>query len=97
MTRADSSLVVLFAALAGNSASRIVLVALGAAAMGIQGAAVFTLRIPGVVTTAIAGLLSRDHEFQSIGSTRRRTLQAHQLEGRRWKQLASLNPARWID
>jgi uncharacterized membrane protein YoaK (UPF0700 family) len=101
----------------GNSASRIVLVALGAAAMGIQGAAVFTLRIPGVVTNAmtatlmlagiflglrargeaeaqkasqtpigilavlctlaIAGLLSRDHEFQSIGSIRGRTLQSH--------------------
>lgn len=139
MTRADSSLLVLLAALAGwmdalsftalgkvftsfqsgnliflglgvdegdaqllgeptgNPASRIVLVALGAAAMGIQGATVFTLRIPGVVTNAIAGLLSHDHEFQSIGSTRRRTLEAHQLEGRRWKQLAGLIPARWID
>ena len=128
----------------GNSASRIVLVALGAAAMGIQGAAVFALRIPGVVTNAmtatlmlagiflglrargraeaqkasqapigilaalcgayvlsalivgaidspevtsvgpaalitlaIAGLLLRDHEFQSTGSTRRRTLHTH--------------------
>jgi uncharacterized membrane protein YoaK (UPF0700 family) len=32
---------------AGNSAGRIVLVALGAAAMGVQGAAVFALRAPG--------------------------------------------------
>jgi uncharacterized membrane protein YoaK (UPF0700 family) len=128
----------------GNSASRIVLVALGAAAMGIQGAAVFALRIPGVVTNAmtatlmlagiflglrargeseaqkashvpvgilvtlcsayalsaltvgaidnpevtslgpaallslaIAGLLSRDRELLSIGSTGRRMLQSH--------------------
>ena len=41
----------------GNSASRIVLVALGATAMGIQGAAVFSLRIPGVVTNAMTATL----------------------------------------
>jgi uncharacterized membrane protein YoaK (UPF0700 family) len=41
----------------GNSASRIALVALGAAAMGIQGAAVFALRIPGVVTNAMTATL----------------------------------------
>lgn len=41
----------------GNSAGRIVLVALGAAAMGIQGAAVFALRIPGVVTNAMTATL----------------------------------------
>jgi uncharacterized membrane protein YoaK (UPF0700 family) len=37
----------------GNSAARIVLVALGASAMGVQGAAVFALRIPGIVTNAM--------------------------------------------
>lgn len=37
----------------GNSAPRIVLVALGASAMGVQGAAVFALRIPGIVTNAM--------------------------------------------
>jgi uncharacterized membrane protein YoaK (UPF0700 family) len=42
---------------AGNSAGRIVLVALGAAAMGVQGAAVFALRIPGVVTNAMTATL----------------------------------------
>jgi uncharacterized membrane protein YoaK (UPF0700 family) len=41
----------------GNSAGRIVLVALGAAAMGVQGAAVFALRIPGVVTNAMTATL----------------------------------------
>ncbi len=46
-----------FGAPAGNSAGRIVLVALGAAAMGIQGAAVFALRIPGVVTNAMTATL----------------------------------------
>jgi hypothetical protein len=30
-----------------------------------------------LLTLAIAGLLSRDHEFQSIGSIRGRTLQSH--------------------
>jgi uncharacterized membrane protein YoaK (UPF0700 family) len=42
---------------AGNSAGRIVLVALGAAAMGIQGAAVFALGIPGVVINAMTATL----------------------------------------
>jgi uncharacterized membrane protein YoaK (UPF0700 family) len=42
---------------AGNSAARIVLVALGASAMGVQGAAVFALRIPGVVTNAMTATL----------------------------------------
>ncbi len=41
----------------GNSVGRIVLVALGAAAMGVQGAAVFALRIPGVVTNAMTATL----------------------------------------
>ena len=41
----------------GNSAGRIVLLALGASAMGIQGAAVFALRIPGVVTNAMTATL----------------------------------------
>jgi uncharacterized membrane protein YoaK (UPF0700 family) len=41
----------------GNSAPRVVLIALGAAAMGIQGAAVFALRIPGVVTNAMTATL----------------------------------------
>jgi uncharacterized membrane protein YoaK (UPF0700 family) len=41
----------------GNSASRIVLIALGASAMGVQGAAVFALRIPGVVTNAMTATL----------------------------------------
>lgn len=43
---------------AGNSAGRIVLVALGAAAMGVQGAAVFALRIPGVATNAMTATLT---------------------------------------
>lgn len=46
-----------FGAPTGNSAGRITLVALGAAAMGIQGAAVFALRIPGVVTNAMTATL----------------------------------------
>jgi uncharacterized membrane protein YoaK (UPF0700 family) len=41
----------------GNSAARIVLVALGASAMGVQGAAVIALRIPGVVTNAMTATL----------------------------------------
>jgi uncharacterized membrane protein YoaK (UPF0700 family) len=46
-----------FGAPVGNSAGRLALVALGAAAMGIQGAAVFALRIPGVVTNAMTATL----------------------------------------
>jgi len=47
----------LFPDVGANSAGRIMLVALGAAAMGVQGAAVFALRIPGVVTNAMTATL----------------------------------------
>jgi uncharacterized membrane protein YoaK (UPF0700 family) len=46
-----------FGAPSGDSVGRIVLVSLGAAAMGIQGAAVFALRIPGVVTNAMTATI----------------------------------------
>ena len=42
---------------ATDSAGRIALVAVGAAAMGVQGGAVFALRIPGVVTNAMTATL----------------------------------------
>jgi uncharacterized membrane protein YoaK (UPF0700 family) len=40
-----------------DSAGRVALVALGAAAMGVQGGAIFALRIPGVVTNAMTATL----------------------------------------
>src|SRR4051812_4655005 len=42
---------------AGDPTARLVLVAIGAMAMGVQGAAVFALRIPGVITNAMTATL----------------------------------------
>jgi uncharacterized membrane protein YoaK (UPF0700 family) len=91
MTRVESSMLVLLAAIAGwidalsftalgkvftsFQSGNLIFLGLGVDEGDAQlfvGAGVSLLAF-----LAVAGLLSRDHEFQSIGSTRRRTLYSH--------------------